>query len=181
MSSTPPDVPAHTGLWLVGVLAMATVAGVMAHGLQQSQAHWTRQQARVEALRFDIAPLQAAFNGEVHSVTPVYFGAALSTLSEDDHAALQALAQSLRADGGRVVLSGYQPPSESATAQPAAPAAATAPAGVPSLSHLRLVAVRDTLVQQGVPSDHIQRGQSQPLHPDDPPEQAARVDITLVR
>lgn len=187
MFSPPTDSSVRTALWVVGLLAGAAATGVLGWGLQQGQAHWAKQQAQVEAWRFDLAPLSAAFNGEVHSVTPVYFDAALATLSEDDQTALAALAQTLRADGGRVVLSGYQAPSPSVptsasdTAQPTKPAPRTAPAGMPSLSHLRLVAVRDTLVLQGVPRDHIQRGQSHTLHPDDPPEQAARVDITLVR
>ncbi|MFN3617963.1 MAG: hypothetical protein ACK4K3_13545 [Aquabacterium sp.] len=185
MFSPPTDSSVRTALWVVGLLAGAAATGVLGWGLQQGQAHWATQQAQVEAWRFELAPLSAAFNGEVHSVTPVYFDAALATLSEDAQATLAALAQTLRADGGRVVLSGYQAPSlptsATATAQPTKPAPRTAPADMPSLSHLRLVAVRDTLVQQGVPRDHIQRGQSHTLQPDDPPELASRVDITLVR
>lgn len=181
MFSPPTDSSVRTALWVAGVLSGAAATGVMGWGLQQGQAHWAQQQAQAEAWRFDLAPLSAAFNGEVHSVTPVYFDAALSTLDEDDLAALQALAQTLLADGGRVVLSGYLPPSALAAAYPASPAPPGSRAPAPSLSHLRLVAVRDTLIQQGVPPDHIQRGQSQTLHPDDPPEQAARVDVTLVR
>lgn len=181
MFSPPTDSSVRTALWVAGVLSGAAATGVLGWGLQQGQAHWAQQQAQANALRFELAPLSAAFNGEVHSVTPVYFEAALSTLSEDDHAALQALAQTLRSGGGRVVLSGYLPPSALATAYPTSPVPQGSRAPAPSLSHLRLVAVRDTLVQHGVPRDHIQRGQSHALQPDDPPEQAARVDITLVR
>lgn len=163
------DRSTRIGLWIGGLAAGIAAVAVVGQGIGQGHDHLARQnQAAQAAATFELAPPSEAFSGDVQGVTPVYFEVGQATLSDSALVAVTDVAATLQADGGNVVLSGYH--DASGTAQVNA-----------EVSKQRAIAVRDALIHQGVPAERIQLAKPVELLGGDRPDEARRVDITLVR
>ena len=161
----------HTriGLWISGLAAGIAAVAVVGQGIGQGHEHLARQnQAAQEATTFEPAPPSEAFNGDVQGVTPVYFDVGLATLNDSALVAITDVAATVQSAGGNLVLSGYHDASGSAQVNA-------------EVSKQRAIAVRDALISQGVPAERIQLAKPVELLGGDRPDEARRVDITLVR
>lgn len=156
------------GLWATGLVAGLAAVAVLVHGVGQGQASFQQTQQAASAAVFEPAPAEAAFSGEVQGVTPVFFDLGQAVLNDSATLAVTEVAATLQAGGGNVVLSGYHDASGS-------------PQANAEVSKQRAMAVRDALITQGVPADRIQLAKPVELLGSDRPEEARRVDITLVR
>ena len=163
------DRSTQIGLWAAGLAAGIAAVAVIAHGMGQSTAHVAQaQQAASAAQTFELAPISEAFSGEVQVVKAVYFDVGQSALTPEGQDTVLTVAGTLLDHGGNVVLSGYH--DESGSAQVNA-----------EVSKQRAIAVRDALVAQGVPTERIQLAKPVVLLGGERPEEARRVDITVVR
>lgn len=163
------DRTTRVGLWAAGLTAGIAAVAVIAHGMAQSKAHVAQAlQASTQAQHFEPAPPSAAFSGEVEVVKAIYFEVGQSALTPEGLDTVLNVAGTLLDDGGNVVLSGYHDASGSAQVNA-------------EVSKQRAIAVRDALVAQGVPTERIQLAKPVVLLGGDRPEEARRVDITIVR
>ena len=150
--------------WLVGAAAAAAIGMTLYVGgkakpklalppVQASEA------AAVAASAASAAADQAVRQGSV------VFDSAQAVLSDKDKADIVAAAK--KVDGATLVLSGFHDASGSAELNA-------------KLAKERAMAVRDALVAQGVPADHIRLQKPQEMLGGTDPAQARRVDISLV-